>query len=74
MIANTHGCQVRLSGENVRARGLVTEHAKSKDIVKEHAAFCDVEREVKHFQGTVLAYVTPVSLKWEQSCCKNCVL
>lgn len=43
-------------------RGLVSEKIKATDIVKEHKAFCDVEREVKHFQGDTLAYVTPVSV------------
>ncbi len=52
--------QVKLSTENVVKRGLVTESVKAKDILKEHQAFCDVEREIKHFPGDTLAYVTPV--------------
>lgn len=51
-----------LSSVNVIDRGLVTEKLKSKDIIKEHASYCDREREVKHFPGVTLAYVTPVSI------------
>jgi hypothetical protein len=47
---------------NVRDRGLVTEKLKSKDIIKEHASYCDRDREVKHFPGITLAYVTPVGV------------
>ena len=53
--------QVKLSAKNVIDRGLVTDSPKSKDILKEHKSYCDVEREVKHFSGQTLAYVTPVS-------------
>ncbi|ELU10805.1 hypothetical protein CAPTEDRAFT_174783 [Capitella teleta] len=49
----------KLSAKNVLDRGLVTEHVKSKDILKDHQSYCDVEREVKHFSGPTLAYVTP---------------
>ena len=52
--------EVKLSAKNVVERGLITEVPKSKDILKEHKAYCDVEREVKHFAGPTLAYVTPV--------------
>lgn len=55
----TKTSKVKLSGQSVIARGLVTENAKAKDITKEHKAYCDVEREVKQFQGETLAYVTP---------------
>ena len=55
--------QVKLSTENVIQRNLVTEELNVKDIVKEHASYCDVEREIKHFQGTTLGYVTPVSFQ-----------
>ena len=42
------------------SRDLVSTKVKAKDIVKEHRAFCEVERELKHFSGETLAYVTPV--------------
>ncbi|XP_048758386.2 chitinase domain-containing protein 1-like isoform X1 [Ostrea edulis] len=51
--------EVKLSSVNVRDRGLVTEKLKSKDIIKEHSSYCDRDREVKHFPGITLAYVTP---------------
>lgn len=51
--------EVTLSSVNVIDRGLVTEKLKSKDIIKEHASYCDRDREVKHFPGVTLAYVTP---------------
>ncbi|XP_061184331.1 chitinase domain-containing protein 1-like [Saccostrea echinata] len=51
--------EVKLSSVNVVDRGLVTEKLKSKDIIKEHASYCDRDREVKHFPGITLAYVTP---------------
>ena len=53
--------QVKLSAKNVLSRGLVTESVKVKDILKEHQSYCDLEREIKHFKGNTLAYVTPVS-------------
>lgn len=52
---------MKLSTQTVFQRGLATENIKAKDILKEHASYCDVEREVKHFAGETLAYVTPVS-------------
>ena len=52
--------QVKLSANNVFDRGLVSEMVKGKDITKEYKSYCDVEREVKHFPGETLAYVTPV--------------
>ena len=54
--------QVEAVMKNVKERNLVTEAVKSKDITKEHAAYCEAEREIKHFQGENLAYVTPVRL------------
>lgn len=50
---------VTLSTQNVIQRNLVTETLTIKDIIKEHASYCDVEREIKHFQGTTLGYITP---------------
>ncbi|XP_062597391.1 chitinase domain-containing protein 1-like, partial [Saccostrea cucullata] len=51
--------EIKLSSVNVIDRGLVTEKVKSTDIIKEHASYCDRDREVKHFPGVTLAYVTP---------------
>nr|UCK81485.1 chitinase-like protein 2 [Arenicola marina] len=51
--------KVLLSTQNVVERGLVTESLKAKDILKEYKSYCDVEREVKHFKGETLGYVTP---------------
>ena len=50
-----------LSTENVVQRKLVTEKPDVKDIIKEHASYCELEREIKHFPGATLGYVTPVS-------------
>jgi len=49
----------QLTTENVVKRGLVVEKVKATDIIKEHKSYCDLEREVKHFKGISLAYVTP---------------
>lgn len=45
--------------ESVFSRGLVSETVKTTDILKEYKSYCDVEREVKQFKATTLAYVTP---------------
>ena len=52
---------LEVSDSNVLDRDLVTTKPKLKDIVKEHALYFDRDREVKNFEGDVLAYVTPVS-------------
>lgn len=50
---------LEVSDSNVLDRDLVTTKPKLKDIVKEHALYFDRDREVKNFEGDVLAYVTP---------------
>lgn len=54
--------QVQVATDNVRKRGLVAEQMKFKDVLKEHKAYCETEREIKHFDGQTLAYVTPASV------------
>jgi len=44
---------------NVVDRGLVLKKPKIKDILNEHSQYFERDREIKHFQGEVLAYVTP---------------
>lgn len=72
-VSNSDECMshfvLQLSAKNVDDRGLVTTTPKSKDILKEHQSYCDVEREVKHFPGQTLAYVTPVSLILDINIC-----
>jgi len=46
---------------NVVERGLVKTEMKASEILREHTNFCELEREVRHFSGEVLAYVTPVN-------------
>ena len=53
--------QVQVATESVLKRGLVSENIKYKDVLKEYKAYCETEREIKHFNGQTLAYVTPVS-------------
>ena len=50
-----------MATESVLKRGLVSENIKYKDVLKEYKAYCETEREIKHFNGQTLAYVTPVS-------------
>lgn len=46
---------------NVMSRDLIKSEHRPSDILKEHSRYCELEREVRHFKGPVLAYVTPVS-------------
>ena len=48
---------------NVVTRNLIQEEHRPSDILREHYRYCELEREIRHFKGPVLAYVTPVSLK-----------
>lgn len=48
--------------KNVVERNLVQSKLRPYDILKEHENYCEMEREMRHFDGEVLAYVTPVSL------------
>ena len=52
---------MQVATESVVKRGLVSENIKYKDVLKEYKAYCETEREIKHFSGQTLAYVTPVS-------------
>lgn len=49
----------KLASKNVLDRNLVSETISVKEILKEHKLYCDAEREIKHFTGDTLAYVTP---------------
>jgi hypothetical protein len=42
-------------------RKLVVTNPKAKDIIREHKAYNIEGAKVRNFNGTVLAYVTPVS-------------
>ena len=39
----------------------MSEAPRAKDIVKENKVYCDIEKEVRHFNGGTLGYVTPVT-------------
>ena len=52
-----------MSTENVVQRNLVTEKPNVKDIIRDHASYCELEKEIKHFPGATLGYVTPVSTR-----------
>lgn len=47
--------------ESVFDRSLVITSAKPKDILREHKSYSVSQQEQRDFNGTVLAYVTPVS-------------
>ncbi|XP_012935623.1 chitinase domain-containing protein 1 [Aplysia californica] len=51
--------KVEVADKNVVDRGLVSITPKAKDIIKEHSLYFDRDREVKNFEGEILAYVTP---------------
>ncbi|XP_064652305.1 chitinase domain-containing protein 1-like [Lineus longissimus] len=50
---------VKLSKETVTERGLVNEAIKSREILKEYKSYSDVKKDIKHFEGPTLAYITP---------------
>jgi len=50
---------LEVADSNVVDRGLVTKKPRIKDIIKEHSQYFDRDREMKNFEGEILAYVTP---------------
>ena len=59
---------MQVATDTVIKRGLVNENIKYKDILKEYKAYCETEREIKHFSGPTLAYVTPVCMLYVVYC------
>lgn len=52
---------------NVVNRDLIKAEHTPSDVLREHYRYCELEREIRHFKGPVLAYVTPVSMTHKQS-------
>ncbi|CAH1774190.1 unnamed protein product [Owenia fusiformis] len=50
---------VAITTDSVVKRNLVTPSPKVKDILGQHKEYCEIEKEIKKFKGTTLAYVTP---------------
>ena len=50
------------SDQSLEQRGLIKSAVKVKDIIREHESYTLGETGIKHFNGSTLAYVTPVSM------------
>lgn len=48
--------------QSVFDRNLVVTNPKAKDIIREHKAYNSNGTKTRNFNGTVLAYVTPVRI------------